>query len=178
MRSYCVKQKKQTECVPGSERVTVAKNGSHILKCTCSECGMTKTSFIANPHKTKMGLISDRIKANANIRKLEEEFRMRKSKMSDDKIRSIQGMIQGNVDKRKKINEQLRKLVAKRPDLDFRFAELIQKWDETPKGKKLNFSDFPRISKEDIRGLKLDSAFQNLLNKEADRKFKRLKKKW
>ena len=176
MRSYCVKQKKQTECVPGSERITTAKNGRHLLKCTCSECGITKTSFVANPHKTKMGLISDRTKANAAIRKLEEEFRMRKSKMSDNKIRSMQGLIQGNVDKRKKINNQLRKFVAERPDLDFKFAELMQKWDKTPKGKTFDFSGVPRISKEDIRNLKLDNAFQKILNKEADIKFKRLMK--
>ena len=118
-----------------------------------------------------MGLISDRIKTNADIRKLEEEFRMRKSKMSDDKIRSVQGLIQGNIDKRKKVDAQLRKFVAERPDLDFRFAKLMQKWDE---GKKLNLSDIPRMSKEDIRGMKLDSAFQKILNKEANRKFKRV----
>ena len=28
MRSYCVKQKKQTECVPGSEKYMQTKNGS------------------------------------------------------------------------------------------------------------------------------------------------------
>ena len=170
MKSYCVRQKKQTECIPGSERITVAKNGRHMLKCTCAECGITKTSFVANPDKTRMGLISDRIKTTADIRKLEDEFRMRKSKMSDDKIKSVQGTIQGNIDKRKKVDAQLRKFVAERPDLDFKFAKLMQKWDEA---KKPKFSDFPRISKEDMRGLKLDSAFQNLLDKEANRKFKR-----
>ena len=46
MRSYCVKQKKQTECVPGSERVTKTKNGKSIMKCTCAECGITKTRFV------------------------------------------------------------------------------------------------------------------------------------
>ena len=178
MKSYCVRQKKQTECVPGSERITVAKNGRYLLKCTCSECGITKTSFVTNPHKTKMGLISDKIKANADIRKLEEDFRMRKSKMSDNKIRSIQGMIQGNVDKKKQIDKQLRKFVAERPDLDFRYGELMQKWDDMTPKKKLDFPDLPMINKKDIRGLKLDSAFQNLLDKEANRKFKRLKKKW
>ena len=42
MRSYCVKQKKVTECVPGSERYEKAKNGRLMLKCKCSECGITK----------------------------------------------------------------------------------------------------------------------------------------
>ena len=46
MRSYCVKQKKETLCVPGSERITTAKNGRHMSICICSECGITKTKFI------------------------------------------------------------------------------------------------------------------------------------
>ena len=46
MRSYCVKQKKVTECAPGSERYEKAKNGRLMLKCKCSECGITKTKFI------------------------------------------------------------------------------------------------------------------------------------
>ena len=46
MRSYCVKQKKVTECVTGSERYEKAKNGRLMLKCKCSECGITKTKFI------------------------------------------------------------------------------------------------------------------------------------
>ena len=33
MRSYCVKQNKVTECVPGSERYENAKNGRLMLKC-------------------------------------------------------------------------------------------------------------------------------------------------
>ena len=46
MKSYCVKQKKVTLCVPGSERYEKAKNGRLMLKCICSECGITKTKFI------------------------------------------------------------------------------------------------------------------------------------
>ena len=46
MRSYFVKQKKVTECVPGSERYEKAKNGRLMLKCTCTECGITKTKFV------------------------------------------------------------------------------------------------------------------------------------
>ena len=48
MRSYCVKQKKVTECVLASERYVRAKNGRIIMKCTCSECGITKTKFVKN----------------------------------------------------------------------------------------------------------------------------------
>ena len=46
VKSYCVKQKKQTECVPGSERYVKAKNGRTMMKCTCAECGTTKTKFV------------------------------------------------------------------------------------------------------------------------------------
>ena len=46
VKSYCVRQKKQTECVPGSERYVKAKNGRMMLKCTCAECGITKTKFV------------------------------------------------------------------------------------------------------------------------------------
>ena len=48
VKSYCVRQKKQTECVPGSERYVKAKNGRMMLKCTCAECGITKTKFVKN----------------------------------------------------------------------------------------------------------------------------------
>ena len=46
VKSYCVKQKKQTECVPGSERYVKAENGRTMMKCTCAECGITKTKFV------------------------------------------------------------------------------------------------------------------------------------
>ena len=46
VKSYCVKQKKDTTCVPGSERFVKAKNGRMMLKCKCSECGITKTKFV------------------------------------------------------------------------------------------------------------------------------------
>ena len=46
VKSYCVKQNKQTECVPGSETTVSAKNGRLMMKCKCGECGITKTKFI------------------------------------------------------------------------------------------------------------------------------------
>ena len=39
VKSYCVKQKKVTQCVSGSARYVTAKNGRIMLKCTCAECG-------------------------------------------------------------------------------------------------------------------------------------------
>lgn len=48
MRSYCVKQKKITDCVNGSERFEPTKNGKMMLKCICAECGITKSKFVKN----------------------------------------------------------------------------------------------------------------------------------
>lgn len=45
VKSYCVKQRRVTECVPGSERYERAKNGRLILKCKCAKCGITKYIF-------------------------------------------------------------------------------------------------------------------------------------
>ena len=46
MRSYCVKQRKQTDCVPGSEQYVKTKNGRNAMKCKCAECGITKFKFV------------------------------------------------------------------------------------------------------------------------------------
>ena len=47
VQSYsAVKQKKVTECVPNSERIVQAKNGRKMMKCTCAECGITKTRSV------------------------------------------------------------------------------------------------------------------------------------
>jgi len=48
VKSYSVKQKKDTECVPGSEQFVKAKTGRTMMKCTCAECGITKTKFVKN----------------------------------------------------------------------------------------------------------------------------------
>ena len=46
MKSYCVKQRKQTNCVPGTEQYVKTKNGRSAMKCKCSECGITKFRFV------------------------------------------------------------------------------------------------------------------------------------
>ena len=46
VKSYCVKQREKTECVPGSERIVETRNGRLMMKCKCAECGITKTSFV------------------------------------------------------------------------------------------------------------------------------------
>ena len=45
MKSYCVKQKKVTECVEPSGYKTT-KNGRLMFFCTCAECGIKKTKFV------------------------------------------------------------------------------------------------------------------------------------
>ena len=46
MKSYCLKQRKQTECVPGTEQIVMTKNGRKMLKCKCAECGIIKNKFV------------------------------------------------------------------------------------------------------------------------------------
>ena len=46
MKTYCVKQRKRTECVPGSETYAIARNGRRMMKCKCAECGITKTRLV------------------------------------------------------------------------------------------------------------------------------------
>ena len=46
MKTYCVRQRKQTECLPGSETYAMARNGRRMMKCKCAECGITKTRFV------------------------------------------------------------------------------------------------------------------------------------
>ena len=47
VKSYCVKQRKKTDCVPNSETLVQTKNGHLMMKCKCVECGITKTSFVS-----------------------------------------------------------------------------------------------------------------------------------
>ena len=47
MLSYCVKQRKMTNCVAGSEQYVVTKNGRNAMKCQCAECGITKFRFLS-----------------------------------------------------------------------------------------------------------------------------------
>ena len=46
MKTYCVKQKKKTDSMPGSERRDFAKNGRPMIKSKCAECGITKVTFV------------------------------------------------------------------------------------------------------------------------------------
>ena len=59
MKSYYAKQRKQTECVPGSETYVRTRNGRSMMKCQCAECGITKTKFVkgsvGNAGRTRTG---------------------------------------------------------------------------------------------------------------------------
>ena len=49
MKSYCVKQKKFTNSLSGSEKTIRSKNGKLMLKSICVECGAKKSQFIKQP---------------------------------------------------------------------------------------------------------------------------------
>ena len=59
MEVYCVKEKRFTPNVSGSETYATAKNGRRLLKVKCASCGITKTRFISGvnptPRKTQGG---------------------------------------------------------------------------------------------------------------------------
>ena len=46
MELYCVKDKRHTPNVQGSEKVVIAKNNRKLFKAKCASCGITKTSFM------------------------------------------------------------------------------------------------------------------------------------
>ena len=41
MKSYCVRERRQSDCVPGYEKHVKAKNGRSMMKCVCASCGIT-----------------------------------------------------------------------------------------------------------------------------------------
>ena len=43
---YCVKEKRHTPNVKGSEKVVITKNNRKLLKVKCASCGITKTRFM------------------------------------------------------------------------------------------------------------------------------------
>ena len=48
MDVYCVKEKRFTPNVVGSETFATAKNGRRLLRVKCASCGITKTRFISD----------------------------------------------------------------------------------------------------------------------------------
>ena len=70
MKTYCVRQRKMTDCVPGSEQYVVTKNGRNAMKCKCAECGITKFRFVSNTQGS--GLVS----ATKDLRKKASNYLM------------------------------------------------------------------------------------------------------
>ena len=66
MVSYCVKQKKFTNSLAESEKITRSKNGKLMIKSICSECGAKKSQFI----KPQKGGSSQRFGGSFDIHKL------------------------------------------------------------------------------------------------------------
>ena len=54
MLTYCVKQRKKTQCLPGSEQYVMTKNGRPAMKCQCVESGITKFRFISKKEMNEM----------------------------------------------------------------------------------------------------------------------------
>ena len=71
MKTYCVKQRKKTDSVPGSERREIVKNGRLMLKSTCAECSSTKAMFITRGAAPLKGGLIDIHKAIGKLPKPE-----------------------------------------------------------------------------------------------------------
>ena len=59
VKSYCVKQKKQTDCIAGSEKFVKTKNGRLMMKCICAECKIVKTRFVKGKEGGKVPWVVD-----------------------------------------------------------------------------------------------------------------------
>ena len=46
MEVYCVKEKRFTPNVKGSEKVVITKNNRKLLRVKCASCGKIKTRFL------------------------------------------------------------------------------------------------------------------------------------
>ena len=59
MDVYCVREKRFTPNVPGSEKITITENGKRQLKVKCASCGIIKTRFLRGvnptPHSVQEG---------------------------------------------------------------------------------------------------------------------------
>ena len=52
MEIYCVKERRFTPNVTGSEKITTTKNNRRMLKVKCASCGITKTRFVSGVNPT------------------------------------------------------------------------------------------------------------------------------
>ena len=179
MITYCVRQKKKTECVPGSERVKIAKNGRQMLVCTCAECGATKTQFMSLSKRRK-DLVSDTIKRNAEIRNIKDDIYSRSNKMTDfekeeirDRLRKLADIKRSNSAAFQEIDRILTGKLQmpdlsefkQRPDLDQKIQSLISKMPKK-QAKRLTAGIDPE----------LDWKYQEVVNKMLQSKYNKLLK--
>ena len=54
MEIYCVKERKSTPSVPGSETYERARHGRLMLKAKCASWGITKNRFVSEKTKTPL----------------------------------------------------------------------------------------------------------------------------
>ena len=86
VKSYCVKQKKYTECVPGSEGYVKTKNGRTMMKCTCASCGITKAKFVKSGSTVNEGKKKKAEKVKRLLEKdIKTDSKLRESIISGDK---------------------------------------------------------------------------------------------
>ena len=48
METYCVRERRKTKCVPGSEELVKIKGNRLMLRCQCENCGIMKHTFVSN----------------------------------------------------------------------------------------------------------------------------------
>ena len=53
VKSYCVKEKRQTECIEPSGYKT-AKNGRRMFWCSCASCGIKNTNLLKVKKEVKI----------------------------------------------------------------------------------------------------------------------------
>ena len=46
METYCVRERKNTRCIPGTEEIVNMKKNRLMLRCKCANCGIVKHSFV------------------------------------------------------------------------------------------------------------------------------------
>ena len=89
MLTYCVKQRKKTKCVPGSETIVVTKNGRNAMKCICAECGITKFRFLPGKKGPSSlegaGFVSD-IKTKINQSRDKAAAKLRDQKLQKNTV--------------------------------------------------------------------------------------------
>ena len=85
MDVYCVREKRFTANVPGSETYATTKNGRRQLKVKCASCGITKTRFISSNSNPRGGGMPWFVDAKKTITLLKEA--LKPVNLEDEKAR-------------------------------------------------------------------------------------------